>query len=621
MPIFRLHFPAFAAAKLVTQRAASSSTTRHAGRCRDGLLQGAQAACVAAGSTLAMFAFVHHHQVTFAEPSGDNPSKDPLKRAAGWAKEVKRDGLAKFLNETILGDVDENTDTSKDKSPDEHPDKSNNLFGKIRDAVDDVMENVTEVVEQVKATKEGKTDTSRSAKDGETARTGSDGFASLTDLVSGIILGKSSSNEEAVRNLIDSARENVNVGDVDESASLEELYALFRDLWLTLDKTFAGIDFSRFDPTALFYFLELEDERKNPSWKRMAHRYMKGVDVRMVNDLFDALQFAHLAYASKESDIRNGLESFNDKYELVYYDPDSKPGEPSHYLALKKGQSRWSNTLDVILSVRGTDTIEDVITDALGQPIEYRGGKAHDGFVRSGKRIVELHKPLLEEMLRMSGKKKIKLRIFGHSLGAATGTIAGIEFDDDERFSVEVVGFGCPASLSKDLSEKYKGMITTVINDADCIPRMSGSTLVNAAIAIMSYDYTPKARRDAEQALNELKNNASILIGESEVKMAMNFVDKAINEYVRPQIIKNAAPKSRIEPEIFPPGQCIHFYQDGRSVSGSYAPCTFFDELDISRTMLDDHLIKRGYRRLFLELMREHHDDDHFSFDRKEFDF
>ena len=451
MTIFVMHSPsAFAAAKSVMRRTVSSSTTRcqHAGRCRGGLLQnnnGAQAACVAAGGTLTAFAFVQHRQFghgsdkgggDFPRPFGrrsgnmrispvgpkafaespnngrgdqDNDAdKDPLKTAAGWVKEVKRDGLAKFLNETILGDVKGAVDDVVGNVTD--------VVENVTEAVDDVVENVTDVVEKVKATKEGKADAIKVAKDGEIVRTGSEGFASLTDLVSGIILGKSSSNEEAVRNLIDTARENVDVGDVDDSASLEELYALFRDLWVTLDKTFAGIDFSR--------FFELEDEKKNPSWKRMVHRYMKGVDVRMVNDLFDALQFAHLAYACKESDIRDGLESFNEKYELVYYDPDSKPGEPSHYLALKKGQSRWATTLDVILAVRGTDSVEDVLTDALGIPVEYRGGKAHDGFVRSGKRIVELHKPLLEEMLRMSGKKKIKLRIFGHSLGAATGTIA-----------------------------------------------------------------------------------------------------------------------------------------------------------------------------------------------------
>jgi len=553
--------------------------------------------------------------------NGKGTDGDPHKTAAGWVKEVKRDGLAKFLNETILGNNANGANSTRGDKSAGTPNKDQPLalFGKIKDAVGDMVENVTGVVENKKGTAES----TKSAGEGEAVRAGSKDFASLVDVVSGVLMGKSSSNEEAVRNLIDTARQNVAVGDVDDNTSLEALFTLFQELWITVDKTFAGINLVRFDPTALFYFLECEDERKNPSWKRMVHRYMKGVDVRMVNDLFDALQFAHLAYASKETDIRDGLDSFNEKYELAYYEPDSRTGEPSHFLALKKGQSRWNNTLDVILSIRGTDSTEDILTDCLGQPVDYRGGKAHDGFVRSGQHIVNLHKPLLLEMLKMSGKKKIKLRVFGHSLGAATGTIAGIEFNDDERFDVEVVGFGCPASLSKDLSEKYKRIITTVVNDADMIPRMSGSTLVNAAIAIMNYDYTPKARRDAEHALKELQSNVSIFIGASDVEMAMGFVDKALNELIRPQIVKNGvcASKARMEPELFPPGRCIHFYQDGRSVSGSYAPCTFFDELDVARTMVDDHLIKRGYRRLFLELMREYHDDDHFAFDRKEFDF
>jgi len=629
--ISALQSSSFAAATSATRHAFSAAARRsHAGSAPEyiGRASGAYAACIGAGIATAAFAFLQQRNFgrdALAESPNNNQEDEeinrPLKKATGWVKEVKREGLAKFINETVLGDTDD--DISKDQRHNKSPTntQTNDFFGKIKGAVGDVVENVTDVVENVTNRTDQSNSTKTTDQDGKgTVRTGGEGFASLTKLVSGLILGEdTTSNEEAVRNLIDTARRNVDVGDVDDSASLDEVLALFRELWQYLDKTFAGV---ALDPTALFYYLERSDEVKNPSWKRMVHRYMKGVDVRVVNELFDALQFAHLAYACKETDVREGLESFNEKYELVYYDPDSSPGEPSHYLALKKGQSRWSNTLDVILSVRGTNNIEDVLTDCLGRPVDYRGGTAHEGFVRSGQHIVDLHKPLLLEMLKMSGKKKIKLRVFGHSLGAATGAIAGIEFNDDDRFDVEVVGFGCPALLSKDLSEQYKGIITTVVNDADMIPRMSGSTLAKAAVAIMKYDYTPKARRDAEQALNELQSNASMLFNKSDVKKAMRFVDKAIDQYIRPNIIQNADSRSpEIEPELFPPGKCIHFYSDGYSVSGSYAPCTYFDELDLARTMLSDHLIKRGYRRLFLELMREYHDDEHFAFDREEFDF
>ncbi len=40
-------------------------------------------------------------------------------------------------------------------------------------------------------------------------------------------------------------------------------------------------------------------------------------------------------------------------------------------------------------------------------------------------------------------------------------------------------------------------------------------------------------------------------------------------------------------------------------------------KIDVSRTMVDDHLISSGYRRIFLSLMRDFHKDDHFSFESK----
>jgi len=40
-------------------------------------------------------------------------------------------------------------------------------------------------------------------------------------------------------------------------------------------------------------------------------------------------------------------------------------------------------------------------------------------------------------------------------------------------------------------------------------------------------------------------------------------------------------------------------------------------QIDVARTMVDDHLISSGYRRIFLNLMRDFHQDDHFSFDSK----
>jgi hypothetical protein len=48
------------------------------------------------------------------------------------------------------------------------------------------------------------------------------------------------------------------------------------------------------------------------------------------------------------------------------------------------------------------------------------------------------------------------------------------------------LGFGTPAILSQEISEQSRSKVTTVINDADCVPRMSGATMVNMWLEVVS---------------------------------------------------------------------------------------------------------------------------------------
>ena len=43
-------------------------------------------------------------------------------------------------------------------------------------------------------------------------------------------------------------------------------------------------------------------------------------------------------------------------------------------------------------------------------------------------------------------------------------------------------------------------------------------------------------------------------------------------------------------------------------------PCTLFNEFDVTRTMVDDHLVPTGYNMLLLETMRSHLKDTQFEF-------
>jgi len=432
---------------------------------------------------------------------------------------------------------------------------------------------------------------------------------SFTSLVSG------EASENSFRELIHHARNRTQTdASSEESRSFKELMNLLKfnleKVAISLEKNFGDLDINFFDPSSAFYYLEKEDEKKNPSWKRRMHRFHQGVNVQDVHELNEALKLAELSYADSIEEIRDGLTS----HELIYCQMESMPGKPSHFLAVKRGQSIFSRSLEVLMVVRGTKNIADMLTDALLDAADYRGGKAHAGIMSSGKYLVERHSSAMESLLKVSKKNQIKLTIVGHSLGAGAGTIAGIEFHDDPRYDVSVVGFGCPAILSEQLSESTKDFVTTVIGDSDIVPRMSAASVGNVVLNILEYDWTSYARRDLQHALNEvIVQNTFIPLSTNIANNVMKVVDDKIFEFIKLGI--KDPTNLRLQPILYPPGRCIHFYRDGCGISGTFTPATFFNEIDITRTMVDDHVIS-GYRRIFLEVMRNFHHDEHFSFDQ-----
>jgi len=313
--------------------------------------------------------------------------------------------------------------------------------------------------------------------------------------------------------------------------------------------------------------------------------------------------------------------------------------------------------------VRGTKNFSDLITDAMMEASDYEytspndkggdiiKGKAHSGMQLSGKYLVDRHQKLLSTLLKLSKKQKLEVTLIGHSLGAGAASIAAMEWNSRDSFeeqggsgdvdvSAHVIGFGCPAVLSKELSMATKQYITTVVADADFIPRMSGATLVNLLLDVTSFDYQKQAQRDVEQALRAAKSRLALGLDEDDIQTVMGYVssglEKIANPMAPPSTDRTTTSEERVEGTatakeedndtvqeqqlpivLFPPGECIHFYRDGSGISGSYVPCTFFDEIDIARTCVDDHLISSGYRRIFLSLMRDFTKDDHFSFDKR----
>ena len=122
------------------------------------------------------------------------------------------------------------------------------------------------------------------------------------------------------------------------------------------------------------------------------------------------------------------------------------------------------------------------------------------------------------------------------------------------------------------------------------------------------------ARRDIEHAMHELKRLYPLIVTDERVEKALDFIDPLLEKYVVPTIKSQTT--YRMERVLFPPGNISHFYRDGVGISGSInMPCTFFDQIDLKRSMIDDHLFRTGYERLFLDIMRLHYQDHSFQFE------
>lgn len=316
-------------------------------------------------------------------------------------------------------------------------------------------------------------------------------FQQLSSGFMALINGSEQAKSDALADLVAQARDKMQQGELHDNLTIEEVFDMaktYTELIKQVANKYVGdIDLSKLTPTTFIYYLEREDERKNPSWKARIHRFCSSIDINKVKELNKDLELAVLAYADTVTDIEKGLNGAVVPADLVYANVNSAPGEPAHYVAIPRDQktSGFINSpLEVIMGVRGTKSIADAITDILCDSERYRGGKAHHYILRGGKFLFEKHRETLEDICRKTGKSKIKLKIVGHSLGAGAASIAGIEFNDLDNFEVEVVGFGCPACLSKDLAEKST-FITTVVNDSDAIPRCSAASITNLLLNLV----------------------------------------------------------------------------------------------------------------------------------------
>lgn len=219
-------------------------------------------------------------------------------------------------------------------------------------------------------------------------------------------------------------------------------------------------------------------------------------DHALASLLFYAPLALNFIYATKEVDIQ--LLAAQQGWKLLYAHLQQ---ETQNKAADKPGSALFVHEKQKVacLSIRGTSTIQDVVTDIRQTPIPFPESdpeisqRSSDGdwtTVSRGQGLavagmagaaVNLYREHADCLLQLA-KEGYRIRLTGHSLGGSVATLLGVlirrdlKKDFDEDIPLKVYAYASPACLDSRLADFVENFVTTVVLHDDVVPRLTMSS-------------------------------------------------------------------------------------------------------------------------------------------------
>ncbi|KAK9684926.1 hypothetical protein RND81_10G243200 [Saponaria officinalis] len=291
----------------------------------------------------------------------------------------------------------------------------------------------------------------------------------------------------------------------------------------SIQKSKLGVqDWSLSDLTIGLYLMYLRQASVNPL------EDVKGVQISsepVIQDLIYNLELAKGCYRDTAAGLAR--QSMLRESNILKFVRNSSVLRPGYYIGIDPRRKL------VILGIRGTHTVYDLVTDIVSTSdgdFTFDGYTTHFGTAEAARWFLDHEMGTIKQCLQKH--EGFKLRLVGHSLGAATASLLAImlrkKSDRELGFdpnTVTAVGIATPPCVSKELAESCCGYVTNVVMQDDIVPRLSVASLSRLRNEIIQTDW--KTVLETE----DWKNVAEFLTNAKQVISSVQDVARKVADY------------------------------------------------------------------------------------------
>lgn len=334
-----------------------------------------------------------------------------------------------------------------------------------------------------------------------------------------------------------------------------------------------------------------------------------------LRELKTALEYADWAYETSHATLSANCRKAG--LDLLRHDTATEPGRVGHFIALDHKNKT------AIIGLKGTSTLADALTDLVAVPKEHccnfdapatRKGIKHANniFCHEGIHVAALWMAddIQDTIENIFIPLSYKVLITGHSLGAGTACLLGLELRSRipsfrKNFTdLRVLAFATPAVVSYAASKACCSFITSVVNNSDIVPRASVSNMVvmNKLVLKVNEKLDAKGHKfDTWSSLHKYYKEEVSKV-DDDLLLSTQELDEWFNN-------THAAPEK--EPNhLYVPGRCVVLWDKGDNdngeIGGIVTDCgmKMLRQIELSSTMVTDHFCT-GYRDNMVKLIQQ----------------